>query len=220
MRTDTSNTHAHERGKKERRRMNGPGSHQHRGLGMRGRYRAVAANGIVPGPHTRASPTSLHPRRRTAPSATAAAAHPATTIASQQFAANEEHSYRLYPISHHDITMGILTKQACANARIRAHILVSCRSGCHAYPTRRGYPRIPVPRLLAREKYLDNRHEGFSFFTRTGRLPKSLAAMKYSRMGTRMIGLFARLDDIFVNLSFSASSMDFDTYRLVKRRYV
>ncbi|XP_011699599.1 PREDICTED: RING finger protein 44 [Wasmannia auropunctata] len=41
--------------------MNGPGSHQHRGLGMQGRYRTVVANGAPSGPHARASASS-HPR--------------------------------------------------------------------------------------------------------------------------------------------------------------
>lgn len=42
--------------------MNGPGSHQHRGLGMQGRYRAVVSNGASSGPHVRAPSLPSHPR--------------------------------------------------------------------------------------------------------------------------------------------------------------
>ncbi|XP_024944477.1 RING finger protein 44 isoform X2 [Cephus cinctus] len=40
--------------------MNGQGNHQHRGLGMQGRYRAVVSAGVPPGPHTR--PSAPHNR--------------------------------------------------------------------------------------------------------------------------------------------------------------
>lgn len=80
--------------------MNGPGSHQHRGLGMQGRYRAVVANGAPPGPHAR-TPVSSHPRNGWHP-------HNQHQQHSQQFNGNKEYPYRQCPPRYHN---GYITNQ-------------------------------------------------------------------------------------------------------------
>lgn len=72
--------------------MNGPGSHQHRGLGITGRYRAVVGSGASSGPHTR--PTAPpHPRGGWHPHNQ----HSQHTQLGQQYAGNKEYPYRQCP---------------------------------------------------------------------------------------------------------------------------
>ncbi|XP_012227766.2 E3 ubiquitin-protein ligase RNF38 isoform X1 [Linepithema humile] len=78
--------------------MNGPGSHQHRGLGMQGRYRAVVANGAPSGgPHGRATPAPPSHPRSGGWHGQHQQQHP------QQFAAgNKEYPYRQCPPRYHN----------------------------------------------------------------------------------------------------------------------
>ncbi|XP_014616424.1 PREDICTED: RING finger protein 44 isoform X1 [Polistes canadensis] len=72
--------------------MNGPGSHQHRGLGIAGRYRAVVGSGASSGPHTR--PTApQHPRGGWHPHNQ----HSQHIQLGQQYAGNKEYPYRQCP---------------------------------------------------------------------------------------------------------------------------
>ncbi|XP_015184128.1 PREDICTED: RING finger protein 44 isoform X2 [Polistes dominula] len=72
--------------------MNGPGSHQHRGLGIAGRYRAVVGSGASSGPHTR--PTApQHPRGGWHPHNQ----HSQHNQLGQQYAGNKEYPYRQCP---------------------------------------------------------------------------------------------------------------------------
>lgn len=72
--------------------MNGPGSHQHRGLGMQGRYRAVVNGGTPTGPHSR-PPAPPHGRGGWHPHNQ----HPQHAQIPQQFAGNKEYPYRQCP---------------------------------------------------------------------------------------------------------------------------
>lgn len=69
--------------------MNGPGSHQHRGLGMQGRYRAVVNGGTQTGPHSRppAPRGGWHPHNQ----------HPQHAQIPQQYTGNKEYPYRQCP---------------------------------------------------------------------------------------------------------------------------
>ncbi|XP_015435646.1 PREDICTED: RING finger protein 44 isoform X2 [Dufourea novaeangliae] len=72
--------------------MNGPGSHQHRGLGMQGRYRAVVAGGATAGPHSR-PPAPPHARGGWHPHNQ----HPQHAQIPQQYSGNKEYPYRQCP---------------------------------------------------------------------------------------------------------------------------
>lgn len=72
--------------------MNGPGSHQHRGLGMQGRYRAVVTGGTPAGPHSR-PPAPPHARGGWHPHNQ----HPQHAQIPQQYTGNKEYPYRQCP---------------------------------------------------------------------------------------------------------------------------
>lgn len=72
--------------------MNGPGSHQHRGLGMQGRYRAVVTGGTPAGPHSR-PPAPPHARSGWHPHNQ----HPQHAQIPQQYTGNKEYPYRQCP---------------------------------------------------------------------------------------------------------------------------
>ncbi|XP_076242027.1 ring finger protein murashka isoform X2 [Calliopsis andreniformis] len=72
--------------------MNGPGSHQHRGLGMQGRYRAVVTGGTPTGPHLR-PPAPPHARAGWHPHNQ----HPQHGQIPQQYTGNKEYPYRQCP---------------------------------------------------------------------------------------------------------------------------
>lgn len=72
--------------------MNGPGSHQHRGLGMQGRYRAVVTAGTPAGPHSR-PPAPPHARGGWHPHNQ----HPQHAQIPQQYTGNKEYPYRQCP---------------------------------------------------------------------------------------------------------------------------
>ncbi|XP_078033117.1 ring finger protein murashka isoform X1 [Augochlora pura] len=72
--------------------MNGPGSHQHRGLGMQGRYRAVITGGTQAGPHPR-PPAPPHARGGWHPHNQ----HPQHAQIPQQYTGNKEYPYRQCP---------------------------------------------------------------------------------------------------------------------------
>lgn len=91
--------------------MNGPGSHQHRGLGMQGRYRAVVSNGVSSGPHVRAPSLPSHPRNGWHPQHQHQQPPPPPPPQQQQqqqqhpqqyAVANKEYPYRQCPPRYHN----------------------------------------------------------------------------------------------------------------------
>lgn len=77
--------------------MNGPGSHQHRGLGMQGRYRTVVTGGTPTGPHSR-PPAPPHARVGWHPHNQ----HPQHAQIPQQYTGNKEYPYRQCPPRFHN----------------------------------------------------------------------------------------------------------------------
>ncbi|XP_053977380.1 RING finger protein 44 isoform X2 [Hylaeus anthracinus] len=77
--------------------MNGPGSHQHRGLGMQGRYRGVVSGGNPTGPHSR-PPAPPHGRGGWHPHNQ----HPQHAQIPQQYNSNKEYPYRQCPPRFHN----------------------------------------------------------------------------------------------------------------------
>ena len=94
--------------------MNGPGSHQHRGLGMQGRFRAVVTAGTPAGPHSR-PPAPPHARGGWHPHSQ----HPQHAQIPQQYTGNKEYPYRQCPPPRFHNGYTIAVNETCRAPSVR-----------------------------------------------------------------------------------------------------